>query len=248
MRNDSSSRKLGTAVVKGQAADDSDNYASEALMPPLSYVLRTLQLTKTINKHTMTNLRYRYRTAKMVEIHLRKSKLRGFLKKEVQKKRLKAPESDPLEASDRTPTGGYTPTRANNHFAFQTLRDVSTPGSPARSVNAAEDSGSDSLFGGLVDSLFGEPLGTPPLREQELQRLLAEPIPITSAPKLTESSNLKYIREELKAVVLLETDGKSTVRERRLVGRQKGSLIKEIRYMMETERKAFDGLLNACLL
>ena len=171
-----------------------------------------------------------------------KSNLQRFLKKEVQKRRIKAPESDPDSPSPSV----QSPT-ARNLFAFQNNENNTVPESAIPVPNTEEEhSASKCLSRDLdVDSLFGEPLGTLSVQEQELQaqlqHLLATPTSNFPTLKFTESTNLQDLREELKALVWLETDGKTTNRERALLVRQKGSLIEELRYMREIERLLFEG-------
>lgn len=102
-----------------------------------------------------------------------------------------------------------------------------------------------------VDSIFGEPLDAPSIREQEMQaqleKLLTEGTPQTPIPTFTESTNLRDLKEELKKIVIRETDGNMMDREWNLLHRQKGPLIEEVRYMEEAERKAFESLF-LCLL
>jgi hypothetical protein len=171
-----------------------------------------------------------------------KPSLQRFLKKEVQKRRIKAPESDP-----NPPSPSVQPLIARNLFAFQTNRQNTTPEFTIQFANTeGEHNDSNCLFGDPdVDSLFGEPLGTLSIKEQEFQAQLEQLLATTTlnspTPKFTKSNILQDLREELKALVLLETDGKTTTRERALLERQKGSLIEEIRYMGEIERVAFEG-------
>jgi hypothetical protein len=117
-------------------------------------------------------------------------------------------------------------------------------GSPARRYSDA-----NSLFGDHdqdTDSLFGEPLDIPSIRDQEMQaqleQLLAKGTARTPIPTFTESTHLRDLKEELKKLVLRETDGNIMDREWNLLQRQKDPLIEEIRYMEESERKAFEGV------
>lgn len=215
-------------------------------MPPSGSILFQLRLARTINKHSNLKRSVHTPSNQMGGSHPRKSNLRTFLKKEIQKRRLKAPEIDPLDASDCTPTDGNMRAGVDHQLALQNSADNSILGSPANSMYGREDSDFSSQSGDPIDNLFGEPLGTPSLREQELQRLLAEHNPIVPVAKFTESSKLKDLKDELKVVILLETDGNTSIREHALIQRQKGSLIEEIRYMGEVERRVFESM--SCLI
>ena len=142
--------------------------------------------------------------------------LQRFLRKEVEKRKIKIPDSDP------------------------------EPSRPSRSANVADDpSDMDEPLGKDVDSLFGDPLGTPSIKEQEMKAKIAQLLATetsTATPKFTESETLLELREELKVLVLMEAGGNIAIRERRLLERQKGPLIEEIRYIMELERAAYERM------
>ena len=210
----------------------------------------------------------------------KKPNLWKFLKKEVQKGKIKEAESGPLRHPATSNSGGRNPLTQENLFGFgsgiplNSMKLNSWNNSPSPSMRTG--SGDKSLtqdhlvgFGGPldsmklklwsveglnslfrdhdVDSIFGEPLGTPLVKDQELQaqleQLLVERTPRTPVARFTESNDLRNLKDELKKLIFFETDGKLTGREWGLLERQKDPLIEEIRYIGEVERMNFEGLL-----
>jgi hypothetical protein len=197
----------------------------------------------------------------------KKPNLRQFLKKEVQKARIKAPEPELPSLPAIPDNGGRSSLTQENLFglgnslgtcsssltkdtrqSFGSPRSVSGPRSSPRSAAARGYSNADSLLGDTdVDSIFGETLGTPFVKGQELkaqvEQLLTERSPKTRTALFTESSSLKDIKAELKILIVAENEGKLTDREWDLLERQTEPVREEIRYMERMERKAFEGLL-----
>lgn len=189
------------------------------------------------------------------------SNLRNFLKKEIAKDQsmVKVPDfpSTPLHRknhgkTDRSSLTEKLPSQGSSDSPFKTAKLKASDTTNSRYRASGDDSSTgkgDVADDSDVDSLFGEPLDTPSIKDQErktkLEKLLAQEFPELplAVPRYTESSDLQELKEELKNLVFLETGGTLTERELALVGRQKGSLIEEIRQLEELERKAFKGSL-----
>jgi hypothetical protein len=175
----------------------------------------------------------------------KKPSLHQFLRKEIAKgkNRVKPPEPDersPPDAAENTPS--------------TTPHSTSPIYGPNPSI-LLDEGEVESLFGPDVDSLFGEPYGTLTIKEQEqaakLRELLAGQTSdaVTAAPRFTESEELRELREEMKAIVLLEAGGEMEGRARGLAARMKGALLEEVRWRRERERWAFEGSFSfLCLL
>ena len=148
-----------------------------------------------------------------------KRSLQSFLKREVEKKKIKVPVSETIHPY---PSNG--------------------------SANIANEYGDVTPRGDCsVDNLFGELLGAPsvgaPEIQTQLKKLLDQKICGNLRPKFTESSILQDLRGELETLILLQTAGTMGHRERTMLKRQKGALIEELRYMEPAERNAFESSL-----
>ena len=176
-----------------------------------------------------------------------RSSLQTFLKREVKKSKSKIKPPGP----DKRPLSPDHVDRYENHFAFDPTQQCSPSNvDHDRNVNECEGSDLDNLFDESdIDSLFGDPINTPTIKEQEaaakLKQLLSTGTPSLPIPKFTESAFIQNLREDLTAIILLESDGKMGIRERRLLERQKGPLIEEISYHVEKEKSVFEGPFTA---
>ena len=118
----------------------------------------------------------------------KKLNLRKFLRNEVQKGKIKASESDP-------PTRPTTPNSGGrNSLTQENLFDFGSPLGSAK-LNSLVDNDTNGRFRDPdVDSVFGEPLDTPSIKDQELQaqleQLLAEGTPISPVARSAESTDL----------------------------------------------------------
>ena len=163
----------------------------------------------------------------------KKISLRGFLRQEILRKRIRTTSNIHDDASSSAPSIGPLAQEDHKHQSddFDSLFDEPVPVAPADQSKTI----------GEVDSIFGEPVEPIITKEKVLQTRLQQLLAHSASengqisPPTPQNPVLDAMKNELQSLVALEEDAQ--LRERKSVQRRKRDLLQEIGAAERTEEE-----------
>jgi hypothetical protein len=163
----------------------------------------------------------------------KKISLRGFLRQEILRKRIRTTSDAHNDASPSAPSIGSLTQEDENHQSEDLDSLFDEPAAVAR--------GDQSKKIGELDSIFGEPVEPIITKEEVLQTRLQQLLAHSASengqisPPTPQNPVLDAMKNELQSLVALEEDAQ--LRERKSVQRRKRDLLQEIGAAERTEEE-----------